>query len=266
MRFWLGSWVFYRPRAKCGLYDRVCGYSLVPRAGNHVVFPVLYQSQYVFPDEYFEFTFSIYLVDVWSVGCILAELLGGKPFFKGRDYVDQLNQILHYLGTPNEETLARIGSPRAQEYVRNLPYMPKKSWSSLFPSANEAALDLLDKMLAFDPSSRISVETALEHRYLQIWHDASDEPTCPTTFDFHFEIVEDIAQMKQMILDEVNRFRQFVRQQQPLQPAGHVAQAGNVPIPEGYQGRPDDPRPQEAAQHLGGLEGDLVGMDGAMRT
>src|ERR1700709_883140 len=65
------------------------------------------------------------VVDVWSVGCILAEFLGGKPFFKGRDYVDQLNQILHYLGTPNEETLSRIGSPRAQEYVRNLPYMPK---------------------------------------------------------------------------------------------------------------------------------------------
>lgn len=204
---------------------------------------------------------------MWSVGCILAELLGGKPFFKGRDYVDQLNQILHYLGTPNEETLARIGSPRAQEYVRNLPYMPKKSWQTLFPSANEAALDLLDKMLAFDPSSRISVEEALEHRYLQIWHDASDEPICPTTFDFHFEVVEDIAQMKQMILDEVQRFRQFVRQQQPIHTMGHniAPQAANVPIPEGYQGRPDDPRPQEPGSHLGGLEADLLGMDGVMR-
>lgn len=192
--------------------------------------------------------------------------MGGKPFFKGRDYVDQLNQILHYLGTPNEETLSRIGSPRAQEYVRNLPYMPKKSWQSLFQSANEAALDLLDKMLAFDPSARISVESALEHRYLQIWHDASDEPTCPTTFDFHFEVVEDIAQMKQMILEEVQRFRQFVRQQ-PLHMMGHNVppQTSNIPIPEGYHGRPDDPKPQEAATHLGGLEGDLVGMDGLLR-
>jgi mitogen-activated protein kinase 7 len=201
------------------------------------------------------------------VGCILAELLGGKPFFKGRDYVDQLNQILHYLGTPNEETLARIGSPRAQDYVRNLPYMPKKSWAALFPSANAAALDLLDKMLAFDPSARISVEIALEHSYLSIWHDASDEPVCPTQFDFHFEVVEDIPQMKVMILQEVHQFRQSVRQQ-PTHGFGHnVPQVGNVPIPEGYQGRPDEPRPEEPMQqHAGGLEADLMGgMDGQLR-
>ncbi|EFE39650.1 hypothetical protein TRV_05665 [Trichophyton verrucosum HKI 0517] len=189
-------------------------------------------------------------IDVWSVGCILAELLGGRPFFKGRDYVDQLNQILHYLGTPTEETLCRIGSPRAQEYVRNLPYMHKQPFARLFPNANPDALDLLDRMLAFDPSSRISVEEALEHRYLHIWHDASDEPNCPTPFDFHFEVVDDVQEMRRMILNEVQRFRDHVRQPSHIQAAlaqQLQPQQTNVPIPEDKGAwRHEDPRPQEA--------------------
>lgn len=168
--------------------------------------------------------------------------------------MDQLNQILHYLGTPNEETLSRIGSPRAQEYVRNLPYMPKVPFLRLFSNANPDALDLLDKMLAFDPSARISVEEALEHRYLHIWHDASDEPSCATTFDFHFEVVEDVPEMRKMILAEVARFRQQVRVQQPQQQmSGQI----NVPIPENAnQWSHEDPRPQEAAhsQQMHGME------------
>jgi mitogen-activated protein kinase 7 len=99
------------------------------------------------------------LVDLWSVGCILAELLGGRPFFKGRDYVDQLNQILHYLGTPNEETLSRIGSQRvipihvssakckAQEYVRNLPFMPKIPFNHIFPNANPQGTSLHNNLI-----------------------------------------------------------------------------------------------------------------------
>jgi mitogen-activated protein kinase 7 len=81
--------------------------------------------------------------------------------------------------------------------------MPRIPFHRLFPTANPKALDLLDKLLAFDPSRRVSVEDALEHEYLGVWHDASDEPICERQFDFAFEIVEDVTQMKQMILDEV---------------------------------------------------------------
>ncbi|KAF7298102.1 Protein kinase domain-containing protein [Mycena chlorophos] len=168
-------------------------------------------------------------IDVWSVGCILAELLGGKPIFKGRDYVDQLNQILHYLGTPSEDTLRRVGSPRAQDYIRSLPIKPRVPFSTLYPHANPLAIDLLSKMLCFDPAKRISCEQALAHPYLQVWHDPADEPVCESKFDFAFEEEDSIEGMKKLIVEEVNTFRAVVRQQ--ARAAEQVRRQDSLPIP-----------------------------------
>lgn len=144
--------------------------------------------------------------------------------------------------------------------------MPKKPFHTLFRNANPDALDLLDRMLAFDPSGRVGVEEALGHRYLSVWHDPSDEPECATPFDFAFEVVEDVPAMRQMILDEVRRFRSHVRQR----PDAQVPQMGvplhampsgqsGVPIPENYDPRmSEDPRPSEQTGGQGvSLEDDL---------
>ncbi|KAF0458943.1 MAP kinase [Gigaspora margarita] len=146
-------------------------------------------------------------IDMWSVGCIFAEMLGGKPLFKGRDYVDQLNQILGILGTPDEETLRRVGSDRAQVYIRSLPKMPKIPFSQLYPKANLLALDLLEKLLKFDPAARITVEQALAHPYLAAYHDEEDEPGHDEIFDFSFESVDSIEDMKKMIAQEVMSYK-----------------------------------------------------------
>jgi mitogen-activated protein kinase 7 len=144
--------------------------------------------------------------------------------------------------------------------------MPKVPFQRLFPQANPDALDLLDRMLAFDPSSRISVEEALEHKYLHIWHDASDEPACPQPFDFAtFEAVEDVQKMREMILAEVLRFRHHVRHQPSQTPTANM----NVPIPENpsqWSNR-EDARPQEAgaAPGISDLEYELQGADIPMR-
>jgi mitogen-activated protein kinase 7 len=144
--------------------------------------------------------------------------------------------------------------------------MGKRPFHSLFPQANPDALDLLDHMLAFDPSSRISVEAALEHPYLHIWHDASDEPGCPTTFNFDFEVVDEVSEMRRMILDEVQKFRQHVRIQPGQQAQG---QGPTVPIPQdgSWGARAEDPRPQETYGHgPGGLEQELQGGLDAMHN
>jgi len=168
-------------------------------------------------------------IDVWSVGCILAELLGGKPIFKGRDYVDQLNQILHYLGTPREDALRRVGSPRAQDYIRSLPIRPRIPFSTIYPHANPHAIDLLTRMLTFDPAERISCEEALAHPYFAVWHDPNDEPVCDTPFDFSFEEEESIEGMKALIVEEVHVFRSFVRSQ--ARAAGQARRQDTLPIP-----------------------------------
>jgi mitogen-activated protein kinase 7 len=144
-------------------------------------------------------------IDIWSVGCIFAEMLGGKVLFPGRDYVHQLNLILNVLGNPSEDTVKRIGSPRAQDYIRSLPHMPKQQFSKIYPKATDKAIDLLEKLLDFDPAKRITVEEALEHPYLEVYHDESDEPT-QDAFDFGFESANTIETIKSYILEEISTF------------------------------------------------------------
>jgi mitogen-activated protein kinase 7 len=74
--------------------------------------------------------------------------------------------------------------------------MKKVPWKQLYPKSSPEAQDLLEKLLAFDPAQRITVEEALAHPYLEAYHDIEDEPDCPAQFDFAFEVVESIADMK----------------------------------------------------------------------
>jgi serine/threonine protein kinase len=152
-------------------------------------------------------------IDVWSIGCILGELLLGRPLFKGKDYVDQLNKILEVLGTPSNDILRRVASERAQAYVRSLPIRKKVSFKKLIPQADPQALDLLEKMLSFDPTTRINVSQALAHPWLAAYHDVNDEPSCPEKFERWREIekLETIEQFRAALWAEINDFRREVR-------------------------------------------------------
>ncbi|KAJ3336616.1 Mitogen-activated protein kinase [Gonapodya sp. JEL0774] len=197
--------------ADCEL--KICDFGLARGFSDHPDANAGFMTEYVAtrwyraPEIMLSFRSYTKAIDMWSVGCIFAELLGGKPLFKGRDYVDQLNQILHILGTPDDETLRRIGSDRALLYIRSLERMPKIQFSHLFPRADPQALDLLEKLLKFDPAARITVEDALAHPYLSAYHDPEDEPDHTRGFDFTFESINDMLQMKVMIANEVIEFK-----------------------------------------------------------
>ncbi|KAL2892146.1 Mitogen-activated protein kinase-like protein MMK2 [Bienertia sinuspersici] len=154
-------------------------------------------------------------IDIWSVGCILGEIMTREPLFPGKDYVHQLKLIteavaqiakdmllflytskkaLPYsceeavtIGSPDESSIGFLQCENARRYVRQLPQYPRQQFSAKFQNASPLAIDLLEKMLVFDPSKRITVTEALCHPYLAPLHDINEEPVCPQPFNLDFE-------------------------------------------------------------------------------
>lgn len=160
--------------------------------GNSVMTEYVATRWYRAPEVILSWNHYSKAIDVWSVGCILAELLLGKPIFPGTDYVNQIDCIANLIGTPSQEHLMAIPSEDARRYVQSLGYKPPIPWSQIMPPGVDAdALDLLSRTLTWDTSSRITVEEALAHPFVQDNHQQNDESDdCPAPFDFDFENYE----------------------------------------------------------------------------
>mmetsp|Transcript_66225 Transcript_66225/g.115453 ORF Transcript_66225/g.115453 Transcript_66225/m.115453 type:complete len:387 (+) Transcript_66225:208-1368(+) len=137
-----------------------------------------------------EYTKSI---DVWAVGCILCELIQRKPIFAGKDHLDQIKKIIAVIGSPSEEELywlPKNGSARA--FLKKCPPAPKASWSSVFSSASPDDIEVIEAMLRFDPTLRISVQDALRLRYFSTLFEEEDmeHDTRATPIDWSFDNFE----------------------------------------------------------------------------
>lgn len=174
-------------------------------------------------------------IDVWSVGCIFAELLRRKYLFPGKDLLSQLTLIISTLGSPSRQFIESLGSETTQAIINRMGHKEPKPWTEICPGAPSDALDLLSRMIVIDPSKRISVMAALKHPYLAKYHDPDDEPICTPPFNFDFEVeLEAISnsdykkdRLREKIYEEILALRKLP-QPRPV-PDGGLAEFPSFP-------------------------------------
>ena len=126
-------------------------------------------------------------IDIWSIGCIFAEVLLGKPLFPGRNVVHQLELITDLLGTPDQEVIAKVRNEKARRFLQNMRTKEGIPFEHHFPNADKGALLLLKKLLSFDPAQRPTAEEALADPYFEGLSQPNREPSAMPISKFTFE-------------------------------------------------------------------------------
>ena len=129
-----------------------------------------------------------FAVDLFAAGCVLGEMLHGRPLFAGTSTLNQLEKLLDVLGFPDDPDLHSINSPYAKTILDTLKVGPASGspvqhvinkLRMKISDAPPEALDLLANLLLFNPYKRLSAETALRHIFLRQFHDPKEEPVHP---------------------------------------------------------------------------------------
>ena len=175
-------------------------------------------------------------VDMWSLGCILGELLLGKPIFPGTSTLNQLDRILELTGRPSPEDIEAIQSSLAGTMLEALPQTKTKPLHEFFPTASDEALDLLKNLLRFNPNKRFTAEQALEHPYVSEFHNIDDEPSCERVIEIaiddntKFSIREYRDKLYQEIMKKKKEQRKIILEN-TFVPTGH-SMGGKIPHKE----------------------------------
>jgi len=201
-----------------------------------------------------------YMVDIWSVGCILAEMLTRKCLFKGKSTMDQLKRIQAILGKPTEEEINKIPNAKARAYLHSQQKRAQIPFdTALGMELPQNCLPMLQNTLQFDPDQRKTCVELLREPYLDDLHEESDEPTrepVPTSL-FEFERRRVGAQdLEEEVFREMLEFH-------PDSKAGYLATSSfNIcdcplidPLPEGEEEEIDDQEHPQEDEDVGLYQG-----------
>ncbi|KAK8891163.1 hypothetical protein M9Y10_028369 [Tritrichomonas musculus] len=121
-------------------------------------------------------------VDIWAVGCMLYELLTTRPLFPGKHELDQINRIHQIVGSPSREVLSQFRKNPNTQISFSFPCRPPQDLTRILPpTISKNTIDLLKKLLIYDPTERITASEALAHPAFGIyvaldkrWHDTGE--------------------------------------------------------------------------------------------
>jgi len=117
-------------------------------------------------------------VDMWAVGCIIAEMFIGKPLIPGTSTMNQLERTLEVTGMPDAADITAIKSSFAATMLGSLTAKPMMDLQKLMKDAPPEAVDLVRQLMMFNPDKRPDVQEALKHKYMAQFV-TGNEPTCP---------------------------------------------------------------------------------------
>ncbi|KAG2236854.1 hypothetical protein INT48_002667 [Thamnidium elegans] len=144
---------------KLGDFGLARAYGIPVRSYSHEVVTLWYRA----PDVLMGSRQYSTSIDLWSAGCIFAEMASGRPLFPGSSIPDQLLKIFKVLGTPTEEIWPKVS--QLPEYKRDFEIFPKIQLETLLPKLDHHGIDLLKRLLEYPPEKRITASDALQHPY-----------------------------------------------------------------------------------------------------
>ncbi|NXT81198.1 MK15 kinase, partial [Zapornia atra] len=146
-------------------------------------------------------------VDMWSIGCILGEMLLGKPLFPGTSTVNQIEQILRVIPAPSPEDILAMQSDYRTSVINRMSSCQRVTFEEILPPSTPLpAVDLLKKLLVFNPEKRLTAEEALQHPYVKRFHCPDREPSLdydvilPLGDDIQLSVAEYRNKLYEMIL------------------------------------------------------------------